>query len=254
MPEQTTHAFAAPLLPSLPNLRDLGGHHTRDGRQVRRNRFFRSPRLTDMTAADRQWLSDRDIAMFVDFRGVQERAVAPLDLPAALLPLRISLSIEPGVGPLLRAVEAKAPASDADVHAIMVELYTNYVRRHGAIFAEFLRLVAEEKNRATVFHCSAGKDRTGFAAALLLTILDVPQETIMEDYLRTNDDWVPPADIQHGVPAAYRSALLGVRAAYLDAAFAELDRNHGGAEAFAAAALGGQAQLMAFRERETCPL
>ena len=129
------------------------------------------------------------------------------------------------------------------VRQIMIDGYRAYVSAHAGVYARFLRLLAES-DAPVVFHCSAGKDRTGFGAALLLAALGVPKAGIEADFLRTNDDWQPPADIGERVPESYRRALLGVEIAYLDAAFEVLDREHGGAIQFARDVLGGRQALV----------
>lgn len=249
MRSRTGESVGVPLLPSLPNLRDLGGHRTQDGRAVRRNRFLRSPRLAGLSDADKDRLCQMDIALFIDFRGLEERAAAPVDLPAELLSRCLSLPIEPGSLPLLRAAEASGTASEPAIRDIMSETYSNYVLRYHGVYAAFLRALASQEG-AIVFHCSAGKDRTGFAAALLLSVLGVSDAAIAADYLRTNTDWQPSLDPR--TPEAYRNALHRAHMAYLKAAFVQLDRHHGGAGAFAAEAFGGTRQRDAFRARETC--
>lgn len=249
MPSRTSGSGVVPLLASLPNLRDLGGHRTQDGRAVRRNRFLRSPRPAGLSDADKDWLCQMDIALFIDFRGLEERAAAPVDLPGKLLSRCLSLPIEPGSLPLLRAVEASGAVSESDIRDIMSETYSNYVLRYHDVYAAFLRALAHQEG-TVIFHCSAGKDRTGFAAALLLSVLGVSDAAIAADYLRTNTDWQPSLDPQ--TPKAYRNALHQAHMAYLKAAFVQLDRHYGGAGAFAAEAFGGVRQRDAFRARETC--
>jgi protein-tyrosine phosphatase len=222
---------------SLGNFRDLGGLPLASGGVTRHGRLYRSPRLTGLTDADIAMLEGQAIAAIVDFRGEHEAEAAPVALPPALMQRRLSFAIEPQSGARIRAAEAIGEVSHEIVHAIMVESYRGYVTDHAETYARFIRLVAAAEG-PVVFHCSAGKDRTGFGAALLLAALGVTQEAIVADYLRTNTDWVPPADIGARVPESYRRALLGVDAAYLAAAFDMLDRDHGGAERFARRALG----------------
>ncbi|SFZ85505.1 protein-tyrosine phosphatase [Devosia enhydra] len=233
----------SPLLPSLGNFRDLGGLPLGSGGRVRSSRLYRSPRLTGLAEADLATLDGYGIVALVDFRGRAEAEAAPVALSPQLMSRRIGLPIEPQAGARIRALEAFGEVSHEAAHAIMVESYRAYVTDHADTYARFIRLVAEADG-AVVFHCSAGKDRTGFAAALVLAALGVPEDAILADYLRTNRDWQPPVDIG-GVPASYRRALLGVDEAYLAAAFAVLNRDHGGAEHFARAALGGSEEAFA---------
>lgn len=228
----------SPLLPSLGNFRDLGGLPLGSGGRTRAGRLYRSPRPTGLSPADLQLLDGRGIVAIVDFRGVSEAASAPMALSPGLMARRVGLAIEPQAGARIRALEAEGAVSHEAAHAIMVESYRAYVTDHAPTYARFVRLVAEADG-AVLFHCSAGKDRTGFAAALVLAALGAPEDAILADYLRTNRDWQPPADIGGRVPESYRRALLGVDEAYLAAAFEVLHRDHGGAERFVRTALGG---------------
>jgi protein-tyrosine phosphatase len=243
---------ALPLtLPSLGNFRDIGGLPLASGGRTRVGRLYRAPRLTGLSAVDLDALDGRGVAAIVDFRGVAEAAAAPIVVSPALLERRASFAIEPQAGARIRLAEANGGISHEIAHAIMVESYRAYVTDHARTYARFIRLVAAAEG-PVVFHCSAGKDRTGFGAALLLAALGVTPDAIMADYLRTNTDWQPPADIGGSVPESYRRALLGVDASYLDAAFAVLERDHGGAERFARAALDDdEAAFARFRQALT---
>jgi protein-tyrosine phosphatase len=238
------------LLPSLGNFRDLGGLPTGEGRIIRSGLFYRSPRLTGLSAEDSAWLDGQNIGAIVDLRGVEEALTAPIGVSPTLAARRVALSIEPNASPRIRKAEAEGPATFEIVREIMIEGYRAYVSAHAEVYAKFLRLLAASK-APVVFHCSAGKDRTGFGAALLLAALGVPKAVIEADFLRTNTDWQPPADIGERVPESYRRALLGVEVAYLDAAFDTLERQHGGAIQFARDALGGRQELYDFRMRVT---
>lgn len=232
-------------LDSLPNFRDLGGIPVAGGK-VRPGRFYRSQRLSAVAAQDLDWLDRAGVAAVVDFRGTTEAAAAPNRLSPAFPGRFVALPVEPSAAPLLDRAEAEGRASAEATRAVMAQVYTGYIDTHADRFAAFLRLLAETGDAgAVVFHCSAGKDRTGFAAALLLSVLGADQEDIARDYLRSNADWIPPHDLAEVVP--HRLPLLGVDLPYLRAAFDALDRVHGGAEAFAVSALGGPAALRDFR-------
>ena len=101
---------------------------------------------------------------------------------------------------------------------------------------EFRKLflgLADREQLPALFHCTTGKDRTGWAAAALLTLLGVPKETVMEDYLRSNDYIIPKyqkvidAFVEAGGDASIPPAILGVKKEYLEAAFDEMETKHG---------------------------
>lgn len=236
-------------LASVPNFRDLGGLPVSGG-VVRPGLFLRTQRLTDVTPEDLAVLERARIDTIVDFRGEAETAAAPNRLTTALSARLRALPVEPTAGALLATAEADGRASVDTSRTVMAQVYEGYVERNAHRFAAFLRIAAEADG-AIVFHCTAGKDRTGFAAALLLEALGADMEGIVDDYLRSNRDWIPPADIAEVAP--HRMPLLGVDQAYLRAALQALDRHHGGAEAFASDALGGAEALAAFRSRSIVP-
>ncbi|HEY8359389.1 MAG TPA: tyrosine-protein phosphatase [Ramlibacter sp.] len=241
----------APIsLGSLSNFRDLGGLPLSNGGRTRTGWLYRSSRLIGLSAADIQSLETRDVAAIVDFRGVNEAELAPLALSPRLMQQRVAFAIEPQAGARIRMAEAEGSISHEIAHAIMVDSYRAYVTDHAHTYAHFIRFVAAAQG-PVIFHCSAGKDRTGFGAALLLAALGVMKEAILADYMRTNTDWQPPADIGDRVPETYRRALLGVDPDYLAAAFDILDREHGGAENFTRAALGSKIAFDGFRRKLT---
>lgn len=234
------------MLDSLPNFRDLGGIPVAGG-TVRSGRFYRSQRLSAVAAHDLDRLDGAGIAAVVDFRGLAEAAAAPNRLSPALAGRQVALPVEPSAAPLLDRTEAEGRASAEATRAVMAQVYAGYIETHADRFADFLRLLADTGDgHAVVFHCSAGKDRTGFAAALLLAALGADRDAITRDYLRSNADWIPPHDLAEVAP--HRMPLLRVDLPYLEAAFDALHRMHGGAEAFAGSALGGPAALRNFRK------
>jgi protein-tyrosine phosphatase len=106
--------------------------------------------------------------------------------------------------------------------------------------------LSDGTHRPLVFHCTAGKDRTGFASALLLTLLGVPWDTVMDDYLRTNDLWTGHIGRYTELDIDTRAAIVEARTPYLEAAFDVVRQDFGGPEVFAEKALGLDAKA---RER-----
>ena len=170
-------------LAGASNFRDLGGYPGRDGRTVRWRQIFRSNHLGHLTEADIEALRPLGLKSAFDFRGTQERAEAM----CAVAEITVhSLPIEPTVTAELRSrLAAGGPVLPADALEVMRDSYRNYVRQntpsYRALFAHLL-----EDRAPLVIHCTAGKDRTGFACALILHALGVPEDVIAEDYLLTN--------------------------------------------------------------------
>ena len=155
-------------LQGASNFRDLGGYPGHDGRLVRWRRLFRSDHLGSLTEADKAMLAELGLARSFDFRGVAERAALGYQLPGLT---QHSLAIEPTVvqrmQDLIDAGQSLTPARTAE---LMADLYRTLVNDQSHRFAElFEHLLTADA--PLVFHCTAGKDRTGFAAALVLLAL-----------------------------------------------------------------------------------
>lgn len=222
-------------LSGATNFRDLGGYSNDDGRRLRWRRLFRSDHLGALTAADHAVLSKLGIAAAFDFRGVDERAAAPYEVPGLA---QHSLAIEPTVAQRMQEhIDAGRRLTVPIVEGLMRDLYRGLVEERTHRFVEFFdHLLRAEA--PLVFHCTAGKDRTGVAAALVLLALGVSRQTVMDDYLLSNEyfkpPWTPRADID---PAVLR-ALWGVQPDYLEATLSTLDRAPGGVERFLRERLG----------------
>jgi len=218
-------------LQGAPNFRDLGGYPGRDGRPVRWQRLFRSDHLADLTAADHARLAPLQLARTFDFRGVEERAAAPYHLSGAT---QHSLAIEPTVVQRMNEVVDAGHALTAPmVTALMHELYRNLVNDRADRFAELFDHLLES-DAPSVFHCTAGKDRTGVAAALVLLALGVPRDVVRQDYLLTNALAPDPPPASTDTPADAWAALWGVQPGFLDTALQVIDADHGGVERYLA--------------------
>jgi protein-tyrosine phosphatase len=222
-------------LEHAPNFRDLGGYSTADGLIVRRRRLFRSDHLGALTAEEFYAVLPSVVLGVCDLRGVAERRTAPCALPHATVH---SLPIEPTIVQKLNdLIAAGHQLSPADVVALMRETYRGFVRGNTHRFAELFSHLLES-NEPTVFHCTAGKDRTGFAAALILRSLGVSAEDVMRDYLLTNERLKPEPGSRNGLATEVLSVLWRVQPEFLDAAFEAVDVDYGGLEAYFREGLG----------------
>ncbi|MDB5816667.1 MAG: uncharacterized protein JWQ11_307 [Rhizobacter sp.] len=180
------------LVRGIPNFRDLGGLQTAAGQRLATGVLFRSSHFAAATDDDIQALRALGIRTIVDFRGVNERQAAMGRLAAAGI-REVHLPIEPSAVGSLREREARGPVDAAAVHEIMVEVYQRFVRNHAATYRRLIDLLLDESSYPLVFHCTAGKDRTGQAAALVLLALGVPKEAVLDDYLASNERWAAKA-------------------------------------------------------------
>ena len=143
-----------------------------------------------------------------------------------------SLAIEPTIVQALRGLlEAGSELTEADVVAHMQDTYRGFVRTSTHRFAEFFGylLVSDEP---TVFHCTAGKDRTGFAAALILLALGASRDAVMRDYLLTNDRLKPLSLVGWTLPAHVATVLHRVQPEFLQAAYDAVDADYGNMETY----------------------
>lgn len=222
------------------NFRDLGGYPTSHGRPVAWGRVYRSDHLSELSAADLDVLGALGVRVAVDLRGPHEHASAPSALPDGGPVDRIDLPVGDGSVdgvPLRELVTSKA--IDAFSVQDMVDLYVALLDQHADTFATVLTLVADADRQALVFHCTAGKDRTGLAAALLLDTLGVADATILDDYELTNryrSQWrveeLRPVLAEQGIEIDRFLPLFTAPRAALAGALAATRERHGSLERF----------------------
>jgi len=211
------------------NFRDLGGYVGHGGRRLRWRRLFRSDHLGALTRSDHEVVASLGIAATLDFRGVEERAAAPYAVPGVA---QHSLAIEPTVAQRMQEhTESGRSLTVAVVEGLMRDLYRGLVDERVDRFVEFFDHLLQAE-APLVFHCTAGKDRTGVAAALVLLALGVSRETVMQDYLLTNEVFKPPWKPREDIDPEVLQALWGVQPGYLEAALDTLEASYGGHERF----------------------
>ncbi len=246
-------------LEGAPNFRDLGGYRTNDGRRVRWGRIYRSGALAALTPGDQTIVRSLGIASVLDLRSHAEVDAAPdPDLGATWVHL-------PVLDAALDVEVLTAALSAGDLDAIGDGMLVTGTSRIATDFSEQWRSVLEHVSSSpgytTLIHCTGGKDRTGWASALLLRALGVPSDVVMEDYLLSNE-CLAARIAEHS--AAVRSivaekggvaendvdlgglpGLLGVRTEYLRAAFDAIDSRHGSFDTYLEVDLGWRADRIA---------
>lgn len=242
-----------PLLKGAPNFRDFGGHAAADGRRVRLGQLFRSQVLSEIEDDDVAALGRLGITAVCDLRSADERARQvnrwPADVVAeSILPLEAL----PDIGAMkpsewLRRLQAARfePAAAAE-H--MRSVYRKMPGLYADRLAHLLRYLARPDAGPVLVHCTAGKDRTGFACAMILHALGVPLEAVRADYLEsarlfTFDMVLARMERYVGgpVPDAALDALrklAGVEGSYLAALIDGILESHGSVDAWLAAAAG----------------
>jgi len=255
--ELSPESDAAPLLTAerrLPlqgpdNFRDLGGYATADGRRVRWGRLYRSNELSGLTRYDFEYLSRIGLKLVCDFRSDRERREKPDPVIEPEPPLSLDLPVDAeGVDPgeLQQKIRTGGIAA-LGTEKLMRTAYRSFVSDHSTRWAIMLRRLAQPESLPALVHCTAGKDRTGFAAALVLLSLGVPEETVFEDYLMTNHyradfqrfvlRWVPLYSFFR-TEADDLLPLLEARRAYLQTSLDTIDELHGSLDAYLADEVG----------------
>lgn len=222
------------------NFRDLGGYAGRDGRSVRWRRLFRSDHLGELTPQDVATLSGMGLARVCDFRGAQERMAHACVLPGvAVHALAIEPTVVQGMQSLLAAGQVLTVQATVE---LMQQTYRDFVLDNTPRFAQlFAELLLDDT--PLVFHCTAGKDRTGFAAALILSALGVPRAVVMQDYLLTNDFYRQPRAASGFASQEVLDVLWKVQPGFLEAALQTVEARHGSLEHYLEKDLGlGRAQ------------
>ncbi|MBB5046412.1 protein-tyrosine phosphatase [Rhodopseudomonas rhenobacensis] len=219
------------------NFRDLGGYPGKDGRSVRWRQLFRSNHLAHLSGEDIAVVRGLGLRSAFDLRGVEER----LSTMCCVDDITVhSLPIEPAIMIALRdRLMAGKPLSAAETAELMRESYRDFVQNNTKAFRALFGHLLED-HAPLVIHCTAGKDRTGFACALILHALGVAEATIVEDYLLTNRHYrLDDATARTlPLPPDITAVLVSVEDSFLAAAFEAIRTEYGGLDAYFADGLG----------------
>ncbi|WP_262690793.1 tyrosine-protein phosphatase [Kordiimonas aestuarii] len=240
-------------LAGVKNFRDMGGYSTRSGTPVAWRRLFRSGHLSDMTDDCGTELVARNITTVIDFRSDAEKKRHPVRWAQGWVPryhpLPIGGNAAAWVHELFERLSASPfPADDLRAQFILA-FETIPLKNTAGVRQFFDTLVDHEGDGAALFHCTAGKDRTGITGALLLRALGVGDEQVMEDFLLTNEavdldetserlaSWLSS---RAGKTIAPRDVfpLVGVEPDFLHAAYAAIAKEYGSVDAYLENALG----------------
>jgi protein-tyrosine phosphatase len=176
-------------LSGAPNFRDLGGIKTRDGRRVRYGQLFRSGDSRALTKEDIARLAALDIKLVVDLRSIRESIgvdmLWPLAASAEIIEADVLADMRSGNKSLMDIVISNPTAAGAD--ELMVKTYDMLPQALRKVLGQLAARLAHERKLPVVFHCTYGRDRTGFVAAMLLHALGVEKDLIAMNYLQTND-------------------------------------------------------------------
>lgn len=226
------------------NFRDLGGIKTNDNKFVKWGMFFRTDELGNLTKEDLDYLSSIPITTVIDFRSKSEVSSLPDKLPQSVKNY-VELNIAPGN---LHLANLEDLTGIDNFSEFMIDMNKSFVTDSSIIaqYKEFFSILQKEENMPVIFHCTAGKDRTGMGAALILFALGVDESTIMKDYLSSN---VYLKDKYQNIMEKYPELkpMLIVQPQYIQASIDLMKEKYGSVDNYLTSVLG--VDLIKFRQK-----
>ena len=230
------------------NFRDLGGYKTEDGRRIKWGKIYRSDNLHSLTDEDVKYLSRLNIKSVVDFRSDEERESEPDRLTPDMTQVLLPIKFQPKEldDETLKNLMKNLTFGTLDSSNLLTDFNIVIVKDFADEYKKFFRHVIENNAEPIVFHCTAGKDRAGFASAMILTVLGVPREKVIEDYLLTNTyvkDHVDSKMLEIELKTFFRADTDNLRKInlvaerYIQAAFDTIDSEWGGMDNYISTAL-----------------
>jgi protein-tyrosine phosphatase len=177
-------------IPGISNFRDLGGYETSEGRVTKWGRLYRSGDFSRFPPAGQETLSALGITTIVDFRSKSEKERAPTRWYDDTKPTTINLPIGDNAADWSSELSQQLQSgvfTAEEIHLTFIDMYESIPLENAAEYTSLFNNILSQDGAPLLFHCTAGKDRTGIGAALILSALDVPRATIMEDFMLTNE-------------------------------------------------------------------
>lgn len=219
-------------LEGTSNFRDLGGYPAADGRHVKWGHIYRSSDIGKLTDKDIAKLADLHVTTVCDFRGADEIAKSKDKLPTGAKWVNLPAGSET-VQPSMMQAPA-GPARDS----MLVNMYSRTDHLKDKYKPMFDELLALDGDQSLLFHCTAGKDRTGIGAAFILSALGVDKNTILADYEATNYYWKGGNETirkmlkTQGMDEKLVNSMLTADPAYLKRTFSAIDQKYGSMDKF----------------------
>lgn len=226
------------------NFRDLGGIKTNDNRYVKWGAFYRADALDKIDYDEFELINTLGIKKVFDLRSNSEVEQAPNQLPAEISNIHYPI-FDNMNNSMFEGIEEKIKTgkfSNKEASEMLTTVNQLFVEHYNSKFKGLLHQVFND-NEPIVYHCTAGKDRTGFTTALILSVLNVNRELILDEYTMTNyytkdriAQYVEQAqkgnEMLSNVNAEAIEILMGVDRRFLEAAFDIIDTKYGGIDAY----------------------
>lgn len=254
-PERAAHRLLE--FEGIDNFRDLGGYTTAAGTSVKWGSLYRSANLSEASRADQQTLLTMGLDTLVDLRSTAEQEAEPNQLPNDLPFKVVEIPVlDGGAQGLADEITARiddGSIAEFDAEGFMISANRQFADDFTPQYAQFLQVILAAQGQPVLWHCTAGKDRAGFAAAILLRILGVPENRVLDDYALSKQYTLEARSREltllrwfKGEAAADKVAtLLGVEKPWLQAAFDEIDIRWGDFDNYVAEGLKLSAQDVA---------
>jgi len=238
---------------SVPNLRDVGGYSTKDGKVVARGLVYRSNQLNSISAEDMSEIAELGLKNDYDLRTEDEVAKLPDEVPpgANYTLLNVLADANQSSAALLGQLlhnpkEANIKLGGGRIDSLFMTGYREFITLPSAksSYRELFLSFSNPDNTPALFHCTTGKDRTGWGAAALLTLLGVSPDVVMDDFLKSNEYIIPmyrkqiDGFIAAGGDSLIPLAIFGVKQEYLNSSFDEMQKNFGTIENYFSEGLG----------------
>ena len=227
----------------INNLRDIGGKKTSENKTIKKNLFLRCAAPTEWNDSVKNQILGLKKPLIIDFRGVQEEKNNPSRIPKEFLSKRVHLPIEPKVTDLLRRLNKIEKSKTTEINKIFQNAYRKYTIDNIQTFEEFFKILFDNPGSTIMFHCTAGKDRTGFASALILSLFGVKNKIIIDDYLLSNKTYEPTQKVRGEVKKIGVKQLLRVDESWLNAGLEEFSERVGNIRDFCTKIINGENRL-----------
>ena len=241
-----------------PNFRDFGGYRTVEGRLVKWGFLFRSGQLSNLSDQDVALLASLELDLVCDFRRLEEQEGDPSRLPSRKAPRIASLPITPGSNAEFFEQVGGQLGNRQAMFDFMVEINRDFAEAQTETYARMFREILDVEDARFLVHCAAGKDRTGFAAAIILLALGVSQEVVMQDYMLTRRFFSPHREVDRlrqkyqmqNMDAESILPMLEVHEDYLSRALMAITQAYPSTDVYLEEALGmGSAEVAELRAR-----
>ena len=200
--------------------------------------LYRSDKLSNLSSTDEQYLQNLGIKRIVDFRSIAEKTEDPDIIPKGIDYVEMPIAVDGAMRPQIEAI--LKGETNKDMKSFLIEANKEFITDYADVYSKFLKDLIANKG-PTLFHCTAGKDRAGFAAAITLIALGVSKDDVISDYMKTNaftadriDQMIGQIELMslYQVDAEIMRPLLGVEQEYIETAFQTAEETYGSLETY----------------------